>query len=219
MVEGTPRFSDPLGTEWVTALFMLVVLLLAYVNVTSPKKWRVVWGSFFTLRLGRQVMREDVDLQDRTLIGLLVAGSLVVALFGYQAAVLLGLQGTGLAAFGRLLAVVVLALVGQVLTLWLVGVLFQGDGGLREYLYTLMLITVMLGLLLLPLAVLMAYQPDWRWLLLPVGGVVVAALVLYRWVRALVIGVGDGVPPRHVFLYLCTAEILPVALAFHAAVR
>jgi hypothetical protein len=33
------------------------------------------------------------------------------------------------------------------------------------------------------------------------------------------IGVGEGVPPRHVFLYLCTAEMLPVALAVHAALR
>ena len=41
--------------------------------------------------------------------------------------------------------------------------------------------------------------------------------VLYRWFRAVLIGVGEGVPLRHVFLYLCTAEIVPVAIAIHSA--
>ncbi len=216
---GTPRFSDPLGSEWVTAMLLLVVVLLAYTNVASPKKWRLLWGAFFTLRLGRQVMREDIDLQDRTLIGLLFAGLLVVSLFAYQATVLLGVPGTGLVVFARLLAGVVGVMVGQFLLLWLVGVLFRGDGGLQEYLYTLVLITVMLGMVLLPVALLMAYQPGMRPYLLPVGLLLMVAMVLYRWVRAVVIGVGEGVPPRHVFLYLCAAEMLPVALAFHAAVR
>jgi hypothetical protein len=219
MIEGTTRFNDPLGTEWVAALLLLVLVLLAYTNVASPKKWRLLRGAFLTLRLGRQVMREDLDLQDRTLIGLLVGALLVVALFAYQSLVLLGVVPTGIEGFLRVLGISVGVLVGQVLLLRSLGVLFQGDGGLQEYIYTVVLITVLLGLLLLPVVVLVAYQPAWRLPLLMGGSVLLALLVLYRWVRALVIGVGEGVPPRHVFLYLCAAELLPVALAYHAAAR
>jgi len=218
-MEGTSRFTDPLSTEWVTAMLLLVFILLAYTNVASPKKWRLLWGSFFTFRLGKQVMREDVDLQDRTLIGLLVAALIVMALFAYQVTVLVGTPSTGLVVFGRTLGLVVLVLVAQVLLIRLVTVLFQADGGLSEYLYTLLLLTVMLGLVLLPLVALVAYQPDWRWLLVPVGGVLAAILLVYRWARGVVIGLGAGVSPRHVFLYLCTAEILPVALAIRSALH
>jgi hypothetical protein len=218
-MEGTLRFTDPLSTEWVTTMLMLVFMLLAYTNVAAPKKWRLLWGAIFTLRLGKQAMREDVDLQDRTLIGLVGASLIVLALFAYQAVVLLGAPATGLVVFGRTLGLVVLVLVAQIVVLWLVDFLFEADGGTREYLYTVLLLTVALGLLLLPVVTLMAYQPDWRRVLLPVGGALAATYVLYRWLRGAVIGVGDGVPPRHVFLYLCTAEILPVALALRSALH
>jgi hypothetical protein len=218
-MEGTLRFTDPLSTEWVTTMLLLVFMLLAYTNVAAPKKWRLLWGALFTLRLGKQAMREDVDLQDRTLIGLLCTALVVLALFAYQAEVLLGARATGLVVFGRTLGLVVLLLLAQVVVLWLVNFLFRVDGGTREYLYTVLLLTVTLGLLLLPVVTLMAYQPDWRGVLLPVGAVLATAYVGYRWFRGVVIGVGMGVPPRHVFLYLCTAEILPVALAIRSALH
>jgi phosphoglycerol transferase MdoB-like AlkP superfamily enzyme len=216
---GTLRVIDPLSTAWVSVALVMVMVLLAYVNVASPRKWRLVWGSFFTLRLGRQVMREDLDLQDRTLIGLLGAALVVLALFGYQLAERPDAPVHGLPLFVRLLGLVVALIVAQVLLLRLVQLLFQADGGLQEYLYTVVLILVMLGLVLLPLVALMAYQPEWRPLLRIAGLLLVGLTLVYRWVRGLLIGVGEGVPPRHVFLYLCTAEMLPVALAVHAALR
>jgi hypothetical protein len=77
----------------------------------------------------------------------------------------------------------------------------------------------MLGLVLLPVVALMAYQPEWRPTLRVAGLLLTGSMLGYRWVRGMLIGVGEGVSPRHVFLYLCTAEMLPVALAVHAALR
>ncbi|MBL0037306.1 MAG: DUF4271 domain-containing protein [Flavobacteriales bacterium] len=216
-MEGTLRINDPLSADWVTGILLLVFVLLAYTNVASPKKWRLLWGSMFTLRLGKQVLREDVDPQDRTLIGLIVAAMVLLALFAYQVAVVSGVPSSGLLLFGRSLLFVVIALIAQVLLLNLVGVLFRSDGGLMEYLYTMLLITIVLGVVLLPVVMLVAYRPGLRFALLPLGGAVVALSVLYRWFRAVLIGVGEGVPLRHVFLYLCTAEIVPVAIAIHSA--
>lgn len=216
-MEGTLRIHDPLSADWVTGILLLVFVLLAYTNVASPKKWRLLWSSMFSLRLGKQVLREDVDPQDRTLIGLIVTALVLMALFAYQVAVVSGVPSSGPALFGRSLLFVVIALVAHVLLLNLVGVLFRSDGGLMEYLYTMLLITIVLGVLLLPVVLLVAYQPGLRSLLVPLGVGVVALLVLYRWFRAVLIGVGEGVPLRHVFLYLCTAEIVPVALAIHSA--
>ena len=216
-MEGTLRINDPLSADWVTGILLLVFVLLAYTNVASPKKWRLLWSSMFTLRLGKQVLREDVDPQDRTLIGLIVVAVVMLALFAYQVAVVSGVPSSDLALFGRSLLFVVVALLAHVLVLNLLGVLFRADGGLMEYLYTMLLITIVLGMVLLPVVLLVAYQPGLRSVLVPLGGTVVALLVLYRWSRAVLIGVGEGVPLRHVFLYLCTAEIVPVVLAIHSA--
>lgn len=216
---GTYRVIDPLGAAWVALSLLGVVLLLAYVNVASPRKWRVVWSSFITLRLGRQVMREDLDLQDRTLVGLLGAALLVVALFTYQLLERPGTPVHGLALFLQVLGWVVVLMALQVMLLRLLALLFEADGGTREYVYTVVIITSMLGLLLGPVVALSAYQPHMRPVLRSVGLGIAALLLLYRWARALAIGAGEGVSPRHVFLYLCTAEILPVALAVQTAVR
>ncbi|MCB0774190.1 MAG: hypothetical protein KDB93_12540, partial [Flavobacteriales bacterium] len=43
------------------------------------------------------------------------------------------------------------------------------------------------------------------------------AVLLFGWVRAVVVGVGSGAPLRYIFLYLCALEMLPVALALQYA--
>ena len=96
---------------------------------------------------------------------------------------------------------------------------FQGDGGTNEYVSTLVLIWIALGLFLLPVAVLVTvpHHIAWRIALCWIGLIAMAAVILFRWIRALAIGVGEGVSLRYIFIYICAAEILPFALAAHRA--
>ena len=50
----------------------------------SQKRRRLLWGATVRARLGRQTLREDIDLQDRTLIALVLVSVLITGLFGYQ---------------------------------------------------------------------------------------------------------------------------------------
>ena len=77
----------------------------------------------------------------------------------------------------------------------------------------------LIALLLLPLITLMAYpyQPGWRTVLWKVGLALIACGILFRWIRALFIGVGYGISLRYIFIYLCAAEILPLALVLEQA--
>lgn len=215
----TLRATDALGADWVVAVLLLVLGTLAWINMVSPKKWRLLAHAFFGLRLGKQRMRDELDLQDRTLVGLLVMSAVLVALFTYQLLVLRGWLAPGLARFGKLFVYVLAAMVAQVLLIRGLGVLLRADGGLTEYLYTVVLFDIVLGLLLVPITVLLAFphRLEWRSWLWVAGLLCVAAVVLFRWVRATLIGVGEGVPLRYIFLYLCTAEILPAALAYEQA--
>jgi len=209
-----PRAVDPLNAEWVTVVLLAVFVLLAMTNLSSPRKWRLLAQAMFRMRLGRQALREEVDLQDRTLIGLLLAAAGVIALFTWQATT--HTSAIQVPAYLVLLPVVAGVVFAQGLVLRMVSGLLQMDHGLDEFLYTGLLLFILLGVVLLPLTVIVAYHVEWRSGALVIGAVAVGLLLLYRWVRGAWIGVGEGVPLRYIFLYLCTAEILPVLLVLKA---
>ncbi|MEO8588825.1 MAG: DUF4271 domain-containing protein [Flavobacteriales bacterium] len=210
-----PRPVDPLNAEWVTIVLLAVFALLAMTNLSSPRKWRLLAHAMFRMRLGRQALREEVDLQDRTLIGLLLAAAGIAALFTWQAMVHTG-GGVEVPSYLALVGLFAGGVLAQGLLLRSLSGLLQVDHGLDEFLYTGILLFILLGAVLLPLTVLIAYQVEWRSTALVVGAIAVGLLFLYRWVRGVWIGVGEGVPFRHILFYLCAAEILPVLLLLRA---
>ncbi len=213
------RAVDVLGKDWVVGVLLLVFGIVAWVNMASPRQWSVIKRSFFAFRLGKQSLRDELSLQDRTLMAVLVVSLVLIALFAYQVVVYNGWAVPGVALFGRILVLVVAVLVARIFLLRGLAMLTDSDGGTAEYVYTVITFTIVLGLVLLPLAMLIAYpfHTAWRSWLWVVGSGVAAIVLLFRWMRAAVIGAGSGVPLRYIFLYLCASEILPVALALQQA--
>jgi len=218
-MNAAPRVVDPLNADWIILLFVVVFGTLAWINMASPKKWKLITSSFFAFRLGKQSMREEVDLQDRTLIALLVMGTATIALFVYQVLVLRGIILPGVLMWTRLFGAGLALLVARFALVRAISFLFHADGGTNEYVRTLVLLWVALGLLLVPVSVLLAlpHRVEWRGALLWSGLACISIVVLFRWLRALAIGTGEGVPLRYIFIYICAAEILPLALAAHRA--
>jgi hypothetical protein len=202
------RAADPLNAEWVTVVLLLVILLMALIQVSSPRKWRLLGRSMFSLRLGKQALREEMDLQDRAFLGLLAIGTTLLALFGWQ---VMELQRAG-SSFPSLVGVVLAVVLGHYVLLRILGHMLRIDHGMQEYVYTGFLLFILAGLLVLPLVVFIAYQPTWRSWAVAGGGLVLGLLLLYRWLRGVWIGLGEGVPLRYIILYFCAAELIPVLL-------
>ena len=208
------RAIDPLNAEWVTIVLLGVVIVLTLTNVSSPRKWRLLAQALFRMRLGRQALREEVDLRDRILLGLLVLALAVLALFGWQADTLYAAgPGYGYLQWTGLLAGVV---VGQSVVVGALGWLLGRGGGLTEHLYTGLLLYVLGGLLILPVVAPVAYRVEWRPEAVLVGSIALGVLLVFRWLRGLSVGLGEGAPVRHILLYLCAAEIMPVLLLISA---
>lgn len=204
------RALDPFNAEWVTALLLIVFGALAWTNVSAPRKWRLLVASMFRMRLARQALREEIDMRDRTMVGLLAVAVAIMALFAWQALMLVG--AAQVPGFPVLLGYVGLLLLGLVLLPAMVSALLRVDHGLAEYQATTALLFLLVGMVLLPVVVLLAYRSGWREGALTVGLVLVALVLLYRWVRAAWIGLGEGVPVRYIILYLCAAEMAPFLL-------
>ncbi len=206
------RNLDPLNAEWVTLVMLAAFFMLALINKNSPRKWRLLTQAMFRKRLGRQALREELDLRDRTFIGLLVVAICVLAMFIWQVVVL----ATETAPyFPHIMLAVLAVVIGQALVIHGISAMVKADGGLEEHLFTGLLLFIMAGVLLIPLVLLIAYRNEWRLPLLITGGVVLISSLIYRWLRAIWIGAGEGVPSRYIIIYLCGAEILPLLLLIH----
>ena len=204
------RAQDPFNAEWVTGLLLLVLGVFAWTNLNASRKWRLWLRNMFRLRLSRQALREDVDIQDRAFLGMLLAAMLILALqFHQHWQWWAGASAPGYLDVLMAVATVVLA---QALLVRLVAMLAGSNRGLVEYGSTGLLIIMLNGVLLLPLVSLSAYQADLRGVLIPVGGGVVVLMLLYRWLRGAWVALGEGIPGRYIILYLCAAEVVPVLL-------
>jgi hypothetical protein len=98
------------------------------------------------------------------------------------------------------------------LVIWLTGIIFKNVDTAREYIQNILIYNLVLGVLLLPLLLLVIY-------IYPVAfiyftGIFVLIIIILRFFRGAKIGLSD---PKftlfHLFLYLCTLEILPLAFA------
>ena len=213
------RAVDALSSGWLAGILLLALGMLAYVNMVAPKQWTVLARSFGALRLGKHRLREELDLRDRTLTVLLVLSTMVIALFAYQVLLFHHMVNAGMSGFWRALLIVAMVITAQLLLLRLLAVLANADGGLQEYLYTVVVFHVVLGLVLLPVATVLSFpfRMAWRDVAWAVGVSFVILAVVFRWVRAGVIGRGNGVPARYIFIYICAFEILPALLALDYA--
>lgn len=215
------RARDPLQAGWVALLVLVLVALLGWINLVSPKKWRLLGGSLLALRMGRQTMRDELDLQDRTLVVLLVMAAGSIALFIHQFTVAVLGADPGWLHWARCFGLVTGAMVAQVLAVRLTAFLARTDAGLSEHLYTGLLLHIDLGIALLPLTAVTAWPHHvaWRLPVLWVALFLAAGLTLWRWFRAAAIGLGEGVPVRYIFVYLCTLEILPAIILGQHLIR
>jgi hypothetical protein len=216
-MEGLPRVVDPLAADWVAGVLLSCCLILATINLGSPKKWRVLRQAAFRLRLGRQVLREETEASDRNLLGLQAVAVVCIALLLWQGALHFGWGHPR--AFMHVALGVAVVLMAQAVILRVITLLVRHVEATEEYQYTGSLLHAASGVALLPVVSLAAYRPEWRYVLLVSGLSILALALAYRWLRALVIGLGEGIPARYVFLYICAAEILPLALALRVLQR
>ncbi len=218
--EGIPLGSDPFRTDWTIGVFLLMIALLSWVRAAYPFRTRLILDCLRAPRIVRQKVRnEDVLAHPASWI-LLIISILSGGLFFYQHHLFYGfpfLQGQGFGTFGICLLIVLSAFLLKLGSLSVLRTLLGVDAGIREYRFHLLLVMELLGIVLLPVTLLIAFMgtfpPEWGFFMTyPLMGL--AFLLLFF--RAIWIGKGSSVPPFYIFLYLCTLEILPLIVMIKA---
>lgn len=204
--------ADALQSPWLIGVLLLILVLLAWCNVTGPQKLRLMLRTSLTLRPSKQVFREHVDMQDRYMAVLLSTAILSISVFLYQVGVLSGRLAPEQISLLTIAGITVLIVLASSLLLRSLAWLFKTMDGLSQYIAHGILQFILLGLLLIPLSLMLTFAPISREILVIIGLVLMLLVLVIRWLRGFSLGIGAGISPMYIVLYLCAAEILPALI-------
>lgn len=199
---------------WIPGVLFMAFLLIVLLRVFDARRLRQLFGAFLRMSSVSQFYREEYALTNRVSFFLLLNYLLCGALFIYQVLVYFtggAASGGGIILFGLLAGGLALSYTVKVAAVRLLGGIFEVQDAAAEYTYNVLLFNKMLGLILFPVAVLLAFAVQLRpeWLVFLGLGFWSIALV-YRILRGVLIGLSTGgVSVVNLFLYLCTLELLP----------
>lgn len=211
---------EALGRISVTELWLLPVLLtmvfvLVYCRAYYREYIALTANSLVNIRLINQLLKDEKAYSNNAFILLNLAGFLSLGLFLYQA------YGVVLAEHSPMKINVFFQLSGIILAVYLLKAIvilgmqrvFDVQLPLDEFRLSLFNINQVLGAVLIPLNLLLAYSVQLQGLGLVVTGfVLIVMALLWRLVLALQIGRRRNLRLYNIFLYLCTLELLPIAV-------
>ena len=210
-------------TDWFTVSLIMLVGFFTWFRVFYYRIFRQLFTAFFNITTTNQIVRDESVLLQRASLVLSVISYMLMGLFIYQLSIIQNwnipyLQG-GLMRFIFLSVAIAAAYSVKMISLRFFSSVFSLDRPVALYIFNIFLMVMMVGLLLLPVNILIAYAPAFirHWVIGITTGLI-GLLFLYRLVRAA--GIWTGIPGFslfYLFLYLCAFEIAPLLIIWKAA--
>lgn len=206
---------------WGLGLFLLVLIMLVALRKNYEKYLLSVFNSAANLQFSEKLLRERNVLVKRTFFFLNTIFVVVMALYLYQA--IKYLQGESSSSNFMLFLILffsfLVALLLRFGSLLLLGYLFDARPVYREYVHNTLIINKVLGISLLPLVLALFYiQPSLWESVFYTATILIALMLVYRYIRAIQIIIKHKVFLLYSILYLCTLEILPVLVGIKIVV-
>ena len=219
MNEIIPRPPVNLSEDWMILVFLFALVTLAYTRRFHPARINRLWNSTWNVRILRQAIREEPNTPRANLL-FNISFFLLTALVLYLAVKYLQAGPAGVHGFLLyllILGAVLLAYALKTSGIRVVQLMSDGDFGLSEYEYNLFLINRVIGLLLFPIALFLAYSPlQISEPFVITALIVFGVMIIYRMLRGLFNAASAGVPVFYIFFYICTLEILPLVVCMKA---
>jgi hypothetical protein len=204
------------NNNWIFWVLLAGFVVLTMTRYYHEKRLKLLGSSIFKRSAAVQLIRESPIYAHRSFFPLLSIYIISITLLIYQASEILspgsseGLKT--LILFAEFLGAYIVYSIFKILAIWLISITFKNPDTAREYIQNILIYNLVLGILMLPLLLLIIYT--YHEVFLYLAGTVAFIILCLRFIRGIVIGLSD---PKfslfHLFLYLCTLEILPLAFA------
>ena len=202
--------------DWVFYLLLGGLLLLAMVKYQYPKRFGLLFSSAVSRSSAHQVMRENgVGGSPSFLYFLaifLISGITLIHQVFMHFSGPVAHPWEALPIYLQILGAYLAFVVLKLIIVKSGGFIFRNPETAREYIQNIIIFNIIGGVALLPLILMIHYSH--RSIFIFVASGVIAILVVTKFIRGFLIGLADQkFSLFHLFLYLCTLEILPVLVA------
>jgi len=210
-------------TDWFTITLISLVGLFTWFRFFYFRIYRQLISAFFNVTVTNQIVRDESVLLQRASLVLSVISYLLAGLFLYQVSVYYNwqiswLQG-GIVRFALFAVAIASAYSIKMLTLRFLSTVFYQERSAAIYIFNVFLMVMMVGLLLLPANIVLAYAPaSFRGWTIDITMSLIGLMFLYRLFRGVSIWIGiQGFSFFYLFLYLCAFEIAPILIIYKLA--
>lgn len=204
--------------DWFTITLIFVIFSFSWIRVFYSKIFKQLISAFYSNSISNQVVRDENILVQRASVLMSFIFYLTASLFIYQISVFYNWDypflGDNFLRFLVLSLIVSFAYSFKMVLLKALGEVFELDRPVASYIFNIFLINNMLGLILLPVVVTIAFVVTYATPLVIYTGVVLVIIAfIYRLVRAFTIWMTlPGVSIFYLILYFCTLEIAPLLI-------
>jgi hypothetical protein len=211
-----PLASPGLKNNWVFWILLAGFVVLTTVRYYHEKRLRLFGSSILKRSAAIQLIRESPIYSHRSFFPMLLIYIISVTLLIFQSVEITSPGSTEgiktLLVFLEFLGIYVAFSLLKILIIWLISVTFKNKETAKEYIQNILIYNLVTGILLLPLLLLITYT--YHELFLYVSGGLILIMIFLRFIRGVAIGLSDSkFSLFHLFLYLCTLEILPLLVA------
>lgn len=202
-------------STWVFWFILAGFFVLTLTRYYHEKRLKLFGLAIFKRSAALQIIRESPVHTHRSFIPLMAIYIISLTLLIYEAMEILSPgSSTGIGSlllFAGFLGIYILFFLIKILAIWLISIIFKNPSTASEYIQTILLFNLVLGILLLPFLLVMTFAL--RDIILYISLGVAVILMGLRFLRGIAIGLSDtNFSLIHLFLYLCTLEILPIAV-------
>ena len=211
-----PLASSELKNDWIFWILFAGFAVLTMTRYYHEKRMKLFGSAVFKRSASLQLIRESPIYSHRSFFPMLLIYIISLTLLIHQSVEISSPGSTGgiktLLVFLEFLGIYIAFSVLKISVIWLISVTFKNTETAKEYIQNILIYNLVLGIILLPVLLLIIYT--YHELFLYLAGGLVMIMIFLRFVRGISIGLSDSkFSLFHLFLYLCTLEILPLVIA------
>jgi hypothetical protein len=211
-----PMIPSEFKNNWIFWILLAGFSILTMTRYYHSKRLKLLGSALFKRSAELQLIRESPVYSHRSFFPLLSIYVISLILLIQQSMEITS-PGSGegissLLGFGMFLGFYIAFSLLKIFIIWLTGITFKNTETAKEYIQNILIYNLALGILLLPLLLLIIYS--YHELFIYIAGGLALIMMGLRFIRGIAIGLSDSkFSLIHLFLYLCTLEILPLAFA------